>query len=108
MWIDDKIIMLEDISAPPSMAGKKGDVKIVDKDIPLYYAKLAVKGGHARQVVTEEDIETVLIELGLKEPEPKKKTNKRKDKSNVGKRADSAGDPRSDNKGQDGQPKATG
>ena len=47
MWTNDKIILLKDISAPPSMAGKKGDVKVVDIDIPLYYAKSAVKGGHA-------------------------------------------------------------
>ena len=98
MWTNDKIILLADISAPAAMAGAKGDVKIIDIDIPLYYAKLAVKGGHARQV-EDAEIDSVLIELGLKEPEPEpaKKTRKRKEKANVGKRADIRADKESDN-----------
>ena len=107
MWTDDKIIMLQDISAPPAMAGKAGDVKVIDKDIPLYYARLAVKGGHAKQVADDAEIDAALIELGLKEPEPIKKTKKRKEKTDAGARADSAADKSGDNKGQDGQPEET-
>jgi hypothetical protein len=82
MWTNDKIIFVADVSAPPSMAAKKGDVKVIGVDIPLYYAKSAVKGGHARQV-RDDEIDDVLIELGLKEPEPVKKTKRRKENTDV-------------------------
>ena len=87
MWTNDKIIMIEDMSAPPAMAGKKGDVKVIDIDIPLYYAKLAVKGGHARQVKDDAEIRAVRIELGLIKdetvPEPKKKTKRKETTKDV-------------------------
>lgn len=67
MWTGDRIILLADVSAPAAQAGKKGQVKTVDKDTTRFDAKLLVKGGLARKIESEADIETILIELGLKE-----------------------------------------
>ena len=67
MWTDDRIVLLVDISAPSQMAGTAGQVKIIDRDIPLYYAKLAVKGGMARQIESDDDIEKMTKPVEKKE-----------------------------------------
>jgi len=83
MWTDDEIIFLKDVSAPSATAAKKGDVRKVNRNIDLYYARLAVKSGLARQVKNDEQIENTLIELGLKEKEAK---NERKERNVTGRR----------------------
>lgn len=71
MWTDDRIILLVDISAPLQMAGTAGQVKVIDRDVPLYYAKLAVKSGIAKQIESDDEIEKIRLEIQPKEQPPK-------------------------------------
>lgn len=99
--IEETIIFLVDVSAPSAQAGRKGDVRTVGQDISNHAANWLLRGGQIRRI-RKDQIQDVLIELGLAEPEPapnrKPKTERR---IHGGKRADSRADQGGDNKGED-------
>lgn len=99
--IEETIIFLLDVSAPVAQAGRKGDVRTVGRDITNHAANWLLRGGQIRHI-RKDQVKEVLVELGLEEPEPAKKTKpKTERRTHDGKRADSTGDQGSDNKGKD-------
>ena len=99
--IEETIIFLVDVSAPAAQAGKKGDVRTVGRDISNFAANWLLRGGQIRHI-RKDQVQDVLIELGLAEPEPAEKTKPKDIRRTHGrKRADSTGNQGSDNKGKD-------
>lgn len=107
--IEATIIFLVDVSAPAAQAGKKGDVRIVGRSISNHAANWLLRGGQIRHI-RKDQVQDVLIELGLAEPESKKETkpksatqmaDKKERRTHVRKRADSTADQGSDNKSED-------
>lgn len=98
--IEKTIIFLVDVSAPAAQAGKKGDVRIVGRNISNYAANWLLRGGQIRHI-RKDQVQEVHIELGLAEPESMKETKPKKErKIHGGKRADSTADQGSNNKGK--------
>ena len=105
--IEETIIFLMDVSAPAAQAGKKGEVRTVGRNISNFAANWLLRGGQIRRI-RKDQVQEVLIELGLAEPEPTKETKpkterrtRERKRADGGKRADSTADQGSDNKGQD-------
>lgn len=105
--IEETIIFLVDVSAPAAQAGKRGDVRIVGRNISNFAANWLLRGGQIR-LIRKDQVQDVLIELGLAEPEPTKETKPKTQRrshdgkrADGGKRADSTADQGSDNKGED-------
>lgn len=71
--IEETIIFLTDVSAPAAQAGKKGDVRIVGRNISNFAADWLLQGGQIRRI-RKDQVQEVLIELGLAEPESTKET----------------------------------
>lgn len=97
--IEETIIFLVDVSAPAAQAGKKGDVRIVDRNISNHAANWLLRGGQIRHI-RKDQVQDVLIELKLIKPETTKKTNKER-RPHGKRRADGSADQGSDNKGKD-------
>jgi len=107
--IEETIIFLVDVSAPSAQAGKQGDVRTVGRNISNHAANWLLRGGAIRRI-RKDQVQDVLIELGLAEPEPTKETEKARpelggaktERRTYGrKRADSTADQGSDNKSED-------
>lgn len=99
--IEQTIIFLVDVSAPAAQAGKKGDVRIVGRDITNFAANWLLQGGEIKHIQPGQ-VQEVLVELGLAEPEPAKETKpKTQRRTHGGKRVDGTGDQGGDNKGKD-------
>jgi len=116
--IEETIIFLVDVSAPAAQAGRKGDVRTVGRDISNYAADWLVHGGQARHI-QKDQVQDVLIELGLEEPGPRSfapmlsakadtgaagEETKPQRRTHARKRDDSRADKGGDNKSEDGQP----
>jgi len=48
LQIGDTIEYLADVGSPPSQKGIRGQVKVIDRDIPMWTAKFLLRGGKIR------------------------------------------------------------